>query len=80
MHQSLKKKENVRFKYKLRKTIDLEQISLIVDDGVRKKTPNSVNIDKQSLSIKHQFESRGFYDLHFYIGDNLISTYTFKFK
>jgi hypothetical protein len=82
MHQSLHKKEKVIFKYELRKTIDLKNVSFLVDDGHSNKKiiPNVVTIDKQSLLIEHQFESNGFYDVHLYIGDDIISTYTFGVK
>jgi hypothetical protein len=82
MHQSLHKKEKVIFKYELRTTIDLKNVSFLVDDGHSNKKiiPNVVTIDKQSLVIEHQFESNGFYDVHLYIGDDIISTYTFGVK
>jgi len=82
MHHLLHKNEKVKFKYELQKTIAVESVNFIIDDGRSNKkiTPNSVNIDKRSLVLEHQFDSNGFYDVHLYIGDDLISTYTFKVK
>ena len=82
MHHSLHKYEKVKFEYQLQKTIDVNSVSFLIDNGFSNKriTPNSVSIEKQSLVLEHQFESNGFYDVHLYIGDDLISTYTFKVK
>ena len=82
MHHLLHKNEKVKFKYELQKTIEAESVNFIIDDGRSNKkiTPNSVNIDKRSLVLEHQFDSNGFYDVHLYLGDDLIATYTFKVK
>ncbi|WP_040280246.1 transglutaminase domain-containing protein [Psychroserpens damuponensis] len=82
MHQSLHKNEMVQFQYKLQNDIDVESVRFLIDNGYtnKKTTPNSVNIENKSLIIEHQFESNGFYDVHLYIGNDLISTYTFKVK
>ncbi|MFT7050727.1 MAG: hypothetical protein ACJAZK_001325 [Psychroserpens sp.] len=82
MHQSLHKNEVVRFIYQLKKTIDIKSIHFLIDDGFTNKKikPNSITIDNQSLQLEYQFNSNGFYDLHLYISDDLISTYTFSVK
>ncbi len=82
MHHSVHKNEKVTFKYLLQKSVDLEHISFVIDDGnnSKKTTPNTVSLNKQSLTLEHQFDSRGFYDVHLYIDDDLISTYTFRVK
>ncbi len=82
MHHLLHKDEKISFKYQLQKTINVESVSFLIDDGYnnKKTTPDSVSIKNQALILEHQFESNGFYDVHLYIGDDLISTYTFKVK
>ncbi len=82
MHQSLQQNETVTFEYQLQKTIDKESISFLIDNGFsnKKTTPNFVNIKNKSLTLEHQFKYNGFYDVHLYIDDDLISTYTFKVK
>lgn len=82
MHHSLHKNEKVKFKYQLQNNIDVDSVSFLIDNGYsnKKTTPNSVSIEKHSLILEHQFESNGFYDVHLYIGADLISTYTFKVK
>ncbi len=42
--------------------------------------PTTIAIDHKSLTLEHQFNSKGFYDVHLYIGDDLISTYTVEVK
>jgi ribosomal protein L9 len=57
-------------------------VQFVIDNGYITKTvsPKNVAIDKQYLSIEHQFTSKGFYDVHLYFDDDIISTYTFKVK
>ena len=82
MHQSLHKNEVVRFIYQLKKIIDIKSVYFLIDDGFTNKKikPNSITIDNQSLQLEYQFNANGFYDLHLYISDDLISTYTFSVK
>ncbi|WP_299120184.1 transglutaminase domain-containing protein [uncultured Winogradskyella sp.] len=80
MHHTIKKHENVAFEYKLIKTITPKDISLMIDNGFNnwKTKPQSVSVEDKSLILEHQFKTSGFYDVHLYIGDDLISTYTFS--
>ena len=82
MHHNVKKHENITFKYKLSKTIKPEDISLLIDNGFNslKTKPKSVIVNNKCLTIEHLFKTHGFYDVHLYIGENLISTYTFSVK
>lgn len=82
MHNTIQKHETVVFKYQLQKTVATDQISLLIDNGFSNKKiqPTSTRINNQSLILEHQFDSNGFYDVHLYIGDDLISTYTVKVK
>ena len=80
MHQTIKKFEIINFEYQLIETIKPADISLLVDNGFNhwKSKPQSIAIKDNTLSIQHQFKTSGFYDVHLYIGNDLISTYTFK--
>jgi len=82
MHHNIKRYEAITFKYQLTKTIKSEDISLLIDNGFNSITtkPKSLLIKNKSLTIEHQFETNGFYDVHLYIGEDLISTYTFSVK
>nr|WP_321221895.1 transglutaminase domain-containing protein [uncultured Psychroserpens sp.] len=82
MHHLLQKNEKVQFKYELIKAIDTKSVSFLIDNGFNniKTAPNSVHLENRFLILEHQFDTNGFYDVHLYIGDDLISTYTFKVK
>ena len=82
MHNQVQKKERVIFKFKLQRTIDRNEISLHIDNGhqVKQVRPKISKIDGEYLFVEHAFKSSGFYDVHFYIGKDIISTYTFKVK
>ena len=82
MHNTIQRHEKVVFKFQLLKPIDTEDISLLIDNGVSSKKiqPELTSIDEASLTVEYEFERTGFYDVHFLIGPDLISTYTFKVK
>lgn len=82
MHQNIKRFENVSFEFQVKKSIKSEDIMFLIDDGFssKKTKPNSVLISNSTLKIEHQFLEKGFYDVHLYIKNDLISTYTFKVK
>ena len=80
MHHTIKINESVVFQYQLKKAAKKVDIRFLIDSGSnqRKTKPTTVKMDEQSLIIEHQFKKTGFYDVHFYIGEDLISTYTVK--
>ena len=82
MHNTIQKNDTVVFKYELLKPVKREAISLLIDNGSSSKKiyPESISINNQCLILEYQFKRTGFYDVHFYIGDDLISTYTIKVK
>ncbi len=82
MHNTIQRNEKVSFKYQLLKSADVEDINLLIDNGFNDKRiqPTDTSIKNQQLTFDHQFESTGFYDVHLYIGNDLISTYTFRVK
>jgi hypothetical protein len=82
MHNLINKYETVTFQYELHKSVATNSIRLEVDDGFdsKKFKPETMTIQEHSLTIEHQFNYSGFYDVHLFIGDDLVSTYTFKVK
>lgn len=82
MHHLVKKNETVNFQYKLLKSIDTDQIHLLIDNGskTRKVRPATITLKNNTLSFEHSFSNTGFYDLHIFIEGNLVLTYTFRVK
>lgn len=83
MHHDIRKNESITFKYQLKtKHYQQKDISLLIDNGfkIRKTKPASTLIKDKSLTLEHQFKTTGFYDLHLYIGKDLISTYTIRVR
>lgn len=80
MHHRIKVNEKMPFQYQLKEVIKETDIRFLIDNGSsQKKTkPTSTKINKKSLTIEHLFKKIGFYDVHLYIGEDLISTYTIK--
>ncbi|WP_460217783.1 transglutaminase domain-containing protein [Psychroserpens sp. MEBiC05023] len=82
MHNLINKYQKVTFQYRLLNSITKEDIKLLIDDGFdsKKIRPETITIEEQLLTLEHQFNYGGFYDVHLFIGDDLVSTYTFKVK
>ena len=80
MHHVIKKNEKIGFKYELKEPIESDAISFYIDSGYNqwKTKPTSIVLKDKLLTLEHQFNNKGFYDVHFYLGDDLISTYTVK--
>lgn len=80
MHHEVKKHEKVAFEYILKSLVNAETVKLLIDSGFNqwKTNPYSVNIDGNVLKLSHQFNKTGFYDVHLYFDESLISTYTIK--
>ncbi|NRD21778.1 hypothetical protein HNV10_00900 [Winogradskyella litoriviva] len=82
MHKDTKLFENITFEFETKETLNKKDITFLIDNGSDSKQiePNSVTIEDYNLKIEHQFLKKGFYDVHLYIKNNLISTYTYKVK
>ncbi len=80
MHNTVKKYEKVLFNCQLLNKVDEKDISLLIDNGsnAKKVHPQSTTIINQNLIVEYAFETSGFYDVHLYIGSDLITTYTFE--
>jgi hypothetical protein len=80
LHHNLKPTEKLVFKYKLKPSVAIEneKFYFLIDNGssLTKIKPTSILINKALLTIEQRFIKPGFYDVHFYIGEDLISTYT----
>ena len=52
------------------------------EDERRKRNEKTIKpiatLQKDILTLKHNFNKRGYYDVHFYIDKDIIATYTFK--
>lgn len=82
MHKDIKLFENITFEFETKENLNTKDITFLIDNGSDSKriAPNSVSIEDYNLKIEHQFLKKGFYDVHIYFKNDLISTYTFKVK
>ncbi|MCC1483123.1 transglutaminase domain-containing protein [Winogradskyella immobilis] len=82
MHNIILKNQKIVFDYVLKSSLSANDVHFLIDDGFGslKTKPTSISIKEQQLTLEHIFERTGFYDVHLYIKDDLISTYTFKVK
>ena len=79
MHHNLKKNETLSFQYDLLEETNSD-IVLILDNGFRTETvkPQNIKMSGKQLFFDYTFKSKGFYDVHFSIGNDLIATYTVR--
>ena len=80
MHSTIHKNETVTFKYQLKESAKTRPIRFLIDDGFNnnKVKPTSTTREDAALILDYKFEKRGFYDVHLFIGNDLVSTYTVK--
>ncbi|MEZ4802778.1 MAG: transglutaminase domain-containing protein [Gelidibacter sp.] len=82
MHNTIQKHGVLTLKCQLLKTVNIEDISLLVDSGSyhQKIHPEKIKMDDTLLTIEYPFDHIGFYDVHLYFGTDLISTCTVRVK
>ena len=80
MQHVIKKNGAIIFEYQLKTKIETNTVSFLIDNGFNTITtkPTSTIIKNNYLTLKHRFKSTGYFDVHLYIGDDLIATYTIK--
>lgn len=80
MHHKIRKDESVAWDWVLQETVSPEAVSMLIDSGSTstKLKPNEVTLDGKLLRFTKQFTTKGFYDVHVYIEDDLVATYTVK--
>ncbi|WP_299128098.1 transglutaminase domain-containing protein [uncultured Winogradskyella sp.] len=82
MHHVLKKGEALIFEYLTKTTLKKSDVRFYIDSGYNqwKTEPTSQVISGKTLLLKHQFKSKGYFDVHLYLKENLIATYTVEVK
>lgn len=82
MYNEVSKNELIHFKYQLLNISNTKDINLVIDNGHKNYTesPKTITLKNNMLTFNYFFKKKGFYDVHFYIKNELISTYTFKVK
>ncbi|WP_430410181.1 transglutaminase domain-containing protein [Kordia sp.] len=82
LDNTIKQGDTVIFRFQLLHPINKKDIRFVFEknDNEKEIQPKLITITKQQLVINHTFESRGHYDVHLYIKDDLISTYSFNVK
>lgn len=82
MHSLISKNETIEFQYELLKTFKTKDIYLLIDNGAKTKRvhPKAISIENKTLTFQHAFSNTGFYDVHVFIENKLLLTYTFKVK
>ena len=79
MHHKIKIDSIFTFQYLVKKDIVPENIKFIRSKGTTEKTiVPEVLLKNKLLTLHHKFEEKGFFDIHLYIENMLISTYTFE--
>ena len=68
----------IQFKFEFLNTVQKEDIYFLFESGANssKKYPETVSIQDGEIIIDQKFKNTGFYDVHLYIKDDLIATYT----
>ena len=79
MYQEIKKDSTLTFSYKLKKNIDPQKVKLVYFSGdFERKLYPKISIKNNILTVNQTFKRKGFYDVHLYIENKIIVTYTIK--
>ena len=80
MHHIIKKNQKLTFKYQLKQTLEENEVQFLIDNGFNswKTKPTYFKINNRSLTVEYIFSSIGFFDVHLYMKNDLIATYTVK--
>lgn len=77
MYQKVKKNKTVSFTYQLKKQIDLNKLKITIFNGVRDISYKPKLEKKENLiTLKHTFRKTGFFDVHIYLENDFLATYT----
>ncbi len=82
LYTEIQKDEHIIFKFQLLKAVQKEDVRFSIDTSfsTKKIHPESILIENDSLTIDYAFDTTGFYDVHLYIKNDLVSTYTVEVK
>ncbi|WP_439128886.1 transglutaminase domain-containing protein [Polaribacter sp.] len=82
MYHQIKKDSIVTFQYQLKKNIALEKLKFVIFSGNNERyiKPIKSTLENNTLTLKHRFKTKGFYDFHLYIDDKIIATYVYEVK
>ncbi|WP_296381978.1 transglutaminase domain-containing protein [Winogradskyella sp.] len=77
---TLKKNEEISFRFKSLKTISTETISLIKISGITKKHYKIYDLKNENgiISFKYSFKNKGLYDVHLKVENDIVATYTIE--
>lgn len=83
MHQSIQQNEIVEFKFDLKENIEYRDVDFRVTivGSVSEKSYQPEVLDHNStITLKHQFTKKGFYDVHIYLKEAILASYTVEVK
>lgn len=82
MHHNFIKNEALEYRFETLQPVAAKQIRLSIDNGsdTRDVYPENILQSGTHVSFSYAFEHKGFYDVHLYINDRLISTHTVRVK
>ena len=73
--------KEVVFAYQLLKPLDANKIQLMITNGTNGKLLKpKIELKNEVLNIKHQFDKKGFFDIHLLYNGKTLVTYTFNVK
>jgi len=82
MHHFMTKQDELKIIYNFKNETFEKDIYLLIDNGYTstKTTPKNIETTNSETILTHQFSKTGFYDVHVFIENNLVATYTYKVR
>ena len=77
MYHEIKQNSKFTFQYKLSKKVDKKNVKLVYFVGDdEKKLKSEIHIIDNILTVNHTFRKKRYYDVHVFINNKIIATYT----
>ena len=77
MYHEIKQNSKFTFQYKLSKKVDKKNVKLVYFVGDdEKKLKSEIHIIDSVLTVNHTFRKKRYYDVHVFINNKIIATYT----
>ena len=82
MHTILLENESLELRFETKKAFSPKDVHFIVEShfSEKRRRPSYISLKDQKFHVVYKFTTTGYYDVHLYIKDDLIATYTVEVK
>ncbi len=82
MYQSVQQNDSLTLAFDTYVSFQKKDVHFIIENSFtsKRRMPSFISLENQKLCVAYKFTTSGYYDVHLYVKDDLISTYTVEVK